>query len=111
MNPAHPRACFYKLLIDSLDQDPSGESFRAQFNPYLDAPSDSEQSSKEEEGRSPGLFTPPHSNEDTKMRGWDDKDNDPTSHIYDDYGYQRYVSVFNINTKAHCQQLLAALVV
>ena len=33
VNPAHPRARFYKLLIDSLDQDPSGESFRAQFDP------------------------------------------------------------------------------
>ena len=50
VNPAHPRARFYKLLIDSLDQDPSGKSFQAQFNPYLDAPSDGEQSSEEEEG-------------------------------------------------------------
>ena len=106
MNPAHPRACFYKLLIDSLDQGPSGESFQAQFDPYLDASSDGEQSSKEEEGRSPGLFTPPHSNEDTEMCGWDDEDNDPTSHIYDDYGYRRYVSDFNINTETNRQQLL-----
>ena len=109
VNPAHPRAHFYKLLIDSLDQDPSGESFQAQFDPYLDAPSDGEQSSEKEEGRSPGLFTPPRSNEDTKIHGWDDEDNDPASHIYDDYGYRRYVSDFNINTKAHRQQLLVAL--
>ena len=108
VNPAHPRACFYKLLIDSLDQEPSGESFQAQFDPYLDAPSDGEQSS-EEEGRSPGLFTPPHLNEDTEMHGWDDKDNDPASHIYNDYGYWRYVSDLDINTEAYHQQLLAAL--
>ena len=43
------------------------------------------------------------------MCGWDDKDNDPASHIYDDYSYWRYVSDFNINTKAHHQQLLVAL--
>ena len=81
VNAAHPRAHFYKLLIDSLDQDPSGKLFQAQFDPYLNAPSDGEQSSEEEEGRSPGLFTPPHLNEDTEMCGWDDKENDPASHI------------------------------
>ena len=43
------------------------------------------------------------------MRGWDDEDNDPTSHIYDNYSYWRYVSDFNINTEAYRQQLLAAL--
>ena len=109
VNPAHPRARFYKLLIDSLDQDPSGESFWAQFDPYLDAPSDGGESSEEEEGWSPGLFTPPHSNEDTEMHGWDDEDNDPPSHIYNDYSYRRCVSNFNINTETNHQQLLVAL--
>ena len=40
---------------------------------------------------------------------WDDDKNDPTSYIYDNYGYQRYVSNFNINTVADRQQLLVAL--
>ena len=45
------------------------------------------------------------------MDAWDDDGdkNDPRSCIYDDYGYQRYVSNFNINTVADCQQLLVAL--
>ena len=55
VNPKHPRAWFYQLLMDSYEQDPSGEHFRRTFDPYLDTPSDREQdsSSEEEKGRSP----------------------------------------------------------
>ena len=45
------------------------------------------------------------------MDNWDndgDK-NDPSSYVYNNYGYQRYVSNFNINTVADRQQLLVAL--
>ena len=35
--------------------------------------------------------------------------NDPRSYVYDAYGYQRYVSNFDIDTVADCQQLLVAL--
>ena len=112
MNPKHPRAWYYQLLIHSLEQDPSGEHFRRTYNPYLNAPSDGEQdsSSEEEKGCSPQLFTPPQ-DEDTVMDTWDDDGdkNDPNSYVYDDYSYQRYVSNFNINTVADCQQLLVAL--
>ena len=43
------------------------------------------------------------------MDHWKDdyKDYDPGPHVYD--SYQRYVSDFNINTVADCQQLLVAL--
>ena len=45
------------------------------------------------------------------MDSWDDDrdKNDPSSYVYKDYGYWRYVSNFNINTVADCQQLLVAL--
>ena len=45
------------------------------------------------------------------MDTWDDvgDKNDPGSYVYDDYGYQRYVFNFDINTVADCQQLLVAL--
>ena len=55
VNPKHPGAWFYQLLMDSYKQDPSGEHFKQTFDLYLDAPSDGEQdsSSDEEMGRSP----------------------------------------------------------
>ena len=61
VNPKHPRAQFYQLLMDSYAQDQSGEHFkRTIIDLYLDAPSDGEQDSSDEEmGRSPQLFTPP----------------------------------------------------
>ena len=60
VNPKHPRAQFYQLLMDFYKQDPSGESFKKAFDLYLDAPSDSEQVlSDEEMDRSLQLFTPP----------------------------------------------------
>ena len=43
------------------------------------------------------------------MDSWYDDKNNPMSYIYDDYGYQRYVSNFNINTVADHQQLLGSL--
>ena len=58
VNPKHPRAQFYQLLIDCYKQDPSGESFKRIINLYLDAPSDSEQDlSDKEMGCSLQLFT------------------------------------------------------
>ena len=61
VNPKHPRAWFYQLLMDSYAQDQSGDHFKQTvINPYLDAPSDGEQDlSDEEMGRSLRLFTPP----------------------------------------------------
>ena len=61
VNPNHPRAQFYQLLMDSYKQDPSGKHFKQTIiNPYLDVPSDGEQDSSDKEmGRSPQLFTPP----------------------------------------------------
>ena len=118
VNPKHHRALYFWLLIDSLTQDPSGKHFRRTYglekptyDPYFDAPSDGEQdlsSEDEEKGHSPWLFTLPQ-DKDTIMDLWDDDKNDPTSYIYDNYGYQRYVSNFNINTVADRQQLLVAL--
>ena len=43
------------------------------------------------------------------MKHWDGDNNDPDSYAYDDYGYRRYVSNFDINTVADHQQLLVAL--
>ena len=49
-NPRHPRARFYQLLMDSYEQDQSGEHFkRMVIDSYLDAPSDGEQDSSNEE--------------------------------------------------------------
>ena len=61
VNPKHPRARFYQLLMDSYAQDQSGKHFKwTIIDLYLDAPSDGEQDlSDEEMGRSPRLFTPP----------------------------------------------------
>ena len=48
---------------------------------------------------------------DTVKDHWEDYelDGQHDSHMDDDYGYHRYVSNFNINTVADCQQLLVAL--
>ena len=60
VNPKHPRAQFYQLLMDCYKQDPSGKSFKNIIDPYLNAPSDGEQDSSDEEmGRSLRLFTLP----------------------------------------------------
>ena len=60
INPKHPRARVYQLLMDCYKQDPSGKSFKKAINLYLNAPSDGEQdSSNEEMGCSLQLFTPP----------------------------------------------------
>ena len=42
---------------------------------------------------------------------WEDYELDTqhNSHMDDDYGYRRYVSIFDSNTVADCQQLLVAL--
>ena len=54
VNPRHPRAQFYQLLMDFYEQDPSGKSFKKAFDPYLNAPSNGEQDSSDKEmGRSP----------------------------------------------------------
>ena len=53
---------FTEILNESLDKDPSGSGLVEMFDPYLNAPSDSEQDSSsedEEKGRSPQLFTLP----------------------------------------------------
>ena len=60
VNPKHPRAQFYQLLMDCYKQDPSGESFKRIIDLYLNAPSDSEQDlSDKEMDRSLRLFTLP----------------------------------------------------
>ena len=60
VNPKHPRAPFYQLIMDFYNQDPSGKHFKWIINPYLTAPSNGEQDSSDGEmGRSPRLFTPP----------------------------------------------------
>ena len=54
VNPKHPRARFYQMLMDFYEQDPSGKSFKKAFDPYLNAPSDGEQDlSDKEMGHSP----------------------------------------------------------
>ena len=35
VNPRHPRAQFYQLLMDFYKQHPSGKSFKKAFNLYL----------------------------------------------------------------------------
>ena len=109
-----------EIANELLDQDESGQKLLEvlenakkvdTYDPYLDAPSNSEQNSSsedEEKGWSPQLFTLLQ-DEDTIMDAWDDNKNDPSSYIYDNYGYRRYVSNFDINTVADHQQLLAAL--
>ena len=49
VNPKHSRAWFYQLLMDCYKQDPSGKSFKRIIDLYLDAPSDREQDSSDEE--------------------------------------------------------------
>ena len=104
---------FTEILNKSLDQDPSGSELVEMFDPYLNSPSDGEKDSSsedEEMGRSLWLFTPPWDKETVKDY-WEDHelDNQHNSHMYDDYGYWRYVSNFDINTVADCQPLLVAL--
>ena len=112
VNLRHPRARFYQLLMDSYAQDQSGEHFKQTVHdPYLDAPSDGEQDSSDEEmGHSLRLFTLPQ-DEDTVKNHWEDYklDTQHDSHMDDNYSYHRYVSNFDINTVADCQQLLVAL--
>ena len=56
---------FTEILNVSLDKDPSGSGLVEMFDPYLDAPSDGEQDSSDEEmGCSLRLFTLPQ-DEDT----------------------------------------------
>ena len=83
INPKHPRARVYQLLMDCYKQDPSGKSFKKAIDPYLDAPSDSEQNSSDEEmGRSPQLFTP-YPDKDSVMEHWNGNKNDPDFYAYD----------------------------
>ena len=49
VNPNHPRAQFYQLLMDPYKQDPSGEHFKQIIDLYLDAPSNGEQDSSSDE--------------------------------------------------------------
>ena len=55
INPKHPRAPFHNLLMVHYKQDPSGKSFKKAIDLYLDAPSDGEQDSSDDEemGHSP----------------------------------------------------------
>ena len=104
---------FTEILNEYLDKDPSGSGLVKMFDPYLDAPSDGEQDSSledEEMGCSLQLFTLPQ-DKDTVKDHWEDYklDAQHDSHMDDDYGYQRYVSNFDINTVADRQQLLVAL--
>ena len=70
VNPKHPRALFYQLLVVCYNQDPSGESFKRIINLYLDAPSNGEQDlSNEEVGHSPQLFTLPPDEDTIKPIG------------------------------------------
>ena len=110
VNPRHPRAQFYQLLMDSYAQDQSEEHFKQTIiDPYLNAPSNGEQDlSDEEMGHSLRLFTPPP-DKDSIMEHWDGDINAPNSYAYNDYSYQRYISNFNINTVTDHQQLLVAL--
>ena len=113
VNPKHPRASFYWLLMDCYKQNPSGKSSKWIIDPYLDASSDGEQDSSDEEmGCSPQLFIPPWDKETIKDH-WEDYELDAQhdSHMNDDYSYWRYVSNFDINTVADRQQLLVALAV
>ena len=90
VNPKHPRALFYQLLMDCYNQDPSGKHFKWIIDLYLDAPSDGEQdsSSDEEMGCSLWLLTLPHDKETVKEH-WDDYklDDQHNSHAYEDYSY------------------------
>ena len=85
--------------MDSYAQDWSGEHFKwTVLNLYLDAPSDGEQDSSDEEmGRSPWLFTLPQ-DEDTIKDHLEDYELDAQhdSHMDNDYSYHRYVSNFDI---------------
>ena len=92
-------------------QDPSGKSFKKAINLYLDAPSNGEQDlSNKEMGRSPQLFNLPW-DKNTIKDHWEDYklDAQHNSHMDNDYSYHRFVSNFDINTVADCQQLLVAL--
>ena len=89
VNPKHPRAQFYQLLMDVYKQDPSGESFKKAFDLYLNAPSDGQQDlSDKEMGCSPQLFTPPQ-DKNTVKDHWDNYklDAQHDSHMDDNYVY------------------------
>ena len=89
VNPKHPRALIYQLLMVCYKQDPSGEILKRIIDLYLDALSDGEQDSSDEEmGRSPRLFTLPQ-DKDTVKDHWEDYklDTQHNSHMDDDYSY------------------------
>ena len=98
--------------MECYKQDPSGKTFNQIIDSYLNTPSDGEQdsSSDEEMGCSPRLFTLLRDKETIKEH-WEnyELDNQHNSRALDDYSYCRYVSNFDINTVADCQQLLVAL--
>ena len=93
VNPEHPRAPFYQRLKDS----------QGTYDLYIDNVTSwhDNSSSEDKEGMvEPKAPTNPSSicfvEEDTQAykEGWDDRDNNPDSHIYDgfDNRYHRYVS-------------------
>ena len=106
VNPEHPHAPFYQRLIDSFKQG----SQQGLYDPYLNDVTDYHESSSEDEREAKAkhkrlnkfLKRKPPTNpsgvrfteEDTLVHkeGWDDRDNNPDSHVYNgmNNGYHRY---------------------
>jgi hypothetical protein len=120
VNPRHPRATFYQRLMVSFEQerrvhiDFNGDNVGT-YDPYLDDVFMGNDTDSEDEmkARPPIKRKVPNpggvrwSEEETQSykEGWDDRDNDPNSYAYDDYG-QGYVSFSNdhfahINDEQH----------
>jgi hypothetical protein len=114
VNPRHPRAPFYQWLIASLEQERQGHidlngDNVGTYDPYLDDVSIGNDTDSEDEmkARPPikrkvlNLGGVHWSEEETQSykEGWDDRDNNPDSYAYDDYG-QGYVN-FSTNHLAH----------
>jgi hypothetical protein len=122
VNPRHPHAPFYQRLIVFLKQEPRGHiNFNGDnvgiYDPYLDDVSLGNDMEYEDSGEeikpgpsikrkvpNPGGVCWSEEKTQSYKEGWDDRDNNPDSYAYDNYG-QGYVNFSNhfahINDKQH----------
>jgi hypothetical protein len=114
VNPRHPRALYYQRLIASLKQERQGHidlngNNVGTYDPYLDDVSIGNDTDSEDEMKAgfpikrkvpnPGGVRWSEEETQSYQEGWNDRDNNPDSYAYDDYG-QGYVKFFT-NHFAH----------
>jgi hypothetical protein len=114
VNPRHPRAAFYQRLMVSFEQkrwghiDFNGDNVGT-YDPYLDDVSIGNDTDSEDEMKpgppikrkvsNPGGIHWSEEETQSYKEGWDDRDNNPNSYTYNNYG-QGYIS-FSNNYFAH----------